>query len=127
MKPNVPLVVLSILSVLLFLFHVTDDFARGLDTPGPQNAYGLLISGTWLFGALGLPGRRSGTLILLLGAILGVGVVVLHMQGARYPAIAATPDGYFFVWTLWVLGTSSIVSIVLAARSLWGMRPGQPR
>jgi hypothetical protein len=47
---------------------------------------------------------------------------VMHMRGAHYPEIAQSPGGFFFVWTLWVLGGIGGLTFVLAARGLWSLR-----
>jgi hypothetical protein len=42
----------------------------------------VLILVVWLYGTLALAERRSGYIIMLLGAILGTLVAVAHMRGA---------------------------------------------
>jgi hypothetical protein len=127
MKHNLLLTILSLLSVLLFTLHVADDIVRGLDTAGPQNVFGVLILGVWLYGTLVLADRRSGYIIQLLGAILGLGVVVLHMKGAGYVRVATSSGGFFFVWALFALGASALLSLVLSVQGLWSLRRGQNR
>ena len=81
MKPQRTLTITSLLSIVLFSLHWADEVARGIE-PGTINAVGgLLILGVWLSATLALAERRSGLVILLLGAILAAGVPVLHMQG----------------------------------------------
>jgi hypothetical protein len=52
---------------------------------------------------------------------------VLHMSGVRYPTIAKSDGGFFFVWTLLVVGTTGTFSVLLSARALWLLRRGKPR
>ena len=55
---------------------------------------------------------------------LAAGIPVIHMRGAHYPEIAASPGGFFFVWTLWALGALGGVTMILSARGLWSLRRG---
>jgi hypothetical protein len=60
------LTIASLLSVLLFTFHLTDDIVRGGEPGGLSNLVGgSLIMVVWLYGALVLAERRSGYVILL--------------------------------------------------------------
>jgi len=127
MKHSVLLTLTSLLSALLFTLHVADDIARGIDSAGPQNIFGVLILGVWLYAALVLAERRSGCVLLMLGAILGLGVVVLHTNGARIDTIAKSSGGFFFIFTLFALGATSFLSLIFSARGLWSLRRGQPR
>jgi hypothetical protein len=75
MNPNVMLTITSLLSVLLFTVHLTDDIVRGMEPGGVQNLIGgSLIMVVWLYGALVLGQRRSGYIIMLLGALLSFAV-----------------------------------------------------
>ena len=113
-KENVLLPVLSLLSLLLFTIHVTDDIVRGADAWGPQSLFGVLMMSVWLYGALVLPERRSGRIIMLLGGILAAGMPVVHRNWSHTKS-----DGAFlFLWTLWAIGATGSVSLVLAARGL---------
>jgi hypothetical protein len=114
MKHNATLAVLSLLSLLLFSIHVTYDIVRGVDAWGPQSLFGVLIMSVWLYGALVLPERRSGLIIMLLGAILAAGMPVIHMRWNHPQSSGA----FLFLWTLWALGATGTVSIVLAVRGL---------
>jgi hypothetical protein len=130
MKQNRILVVTSLLSILLFSLHWADEVARGME-PGTVSAFGgLLILAVWLCATLVFTERRSGLVIILLGAILASGVPVLHMQRAGLVGgrIAANSSGaLFWVWTNIALGASGMLSVVLSARALWSLRRGQPR
>ena len=65
----------------------------------------------------------------LLAAILGLGVLTLHMSGKGLVGgrIANSSGIFFWVWTLLMLGVTSAFSIVLSARGLWSPRRGQAR
>ena len=124
MKHTVTLTITSLLSILLFSLHWADEVARGFE-PGTISAFGgLLILAVWLCGTLVLAERRSGLLLILLGAILASGVPVLHMQGRGLIGgrIAADSSGaLFWVWTNIALGASGMLSLVLSARALWSL------
>lgn len=113
------LTVASLLSILLTSLHVTDDIARGLDRAGVANLGAIAILVVWLLGTLVLRERRWGYVIMLLFGILAVAVPVLHMRGARYPAIATSSGGFFFVWTLIAVGVTGTFAALLAAHALW--------
>lgn len=123
MKHNVTLTITSLLSILLFTFHIADDIVRGFEPGGFKNISGILIIFVWLYGALALAGRRSGYIIILLGSILGSLVPLAHMRGAGLVGgrIANSSGIFFWVWTLITLGVTSIFSLILSARGLWSL------
>jgi len=125
MKRHVTLVITSLLSILLFSFHWADEISRGMEKGTISASGGLLILAVWLCGALVLADRRSGLVILILGAILASGVPVLHMQRAGLVGGRIAPNSsgaFFWVWTNIALGASGMVSLVLAVRALWRSR-----
>jgi len=119
MKHNVLLTVTSLLTILLMSLHVTDDIVRGISPPGADNVGAVVIFVVWLLGTLVLGERRSGYVIMLLGGLAAVSVPVLHMRGGRYPTIAASSGGFFFVWTLIAVGATGTFAVILSARALW--------
>jgi hypothetical protein len=124
MKHTVTLTITSLLSMLLFGLHWADEVARGLE-PGTVSALGgVLILVVRLYGTLVLGDRRSGYIVMLLGGILGLGVLILHMQGAGIVGrrIANTSGIFFWVSTLIALGVTSTFSAILAAHGLWTLR-----
>ena len=131
MKHNLMLTVASLLSVLLFTFHLTDDIVRGIEPGGLSNLIGgVLISVVWLCGALVLAGRRSGYVILLLASLLGLAIPFVHMRGKGVgvaSGIANSSGGFFFVWTLIALGVTALFSFILSARGLWSLPWRRPR
>ena len=123
MKPHVTLTISSLLSIILFSLHWADEVARGFEPGTLVGSGGLLILAVWLSGTLVLGNRRVGLVIILLGAILASGVPLLHMSGRGLVGgrIATNSSGAFFwVWTNIALGASGMLSVVLAARALWG-------
>jgi hypothetical protein len=129
LKHNVMLTIASLLSILFMTFHLADDVVRGFEPGGFKNLSGVLILVVWLYGTLMLAERRSGYVIMLLGAILGVLVSVAHMRGVGLVGgrIANSSGIFFWVWTLLALGVTSIFSLILSARGLWSLLWGQPR
>ena len=120
MNRNVTLTVASLLSILLFLLHVADDVVRGIDKIGPANLIGVSIFVIWLFGILPLGDRRSGYIIMLLGALFGAAASLSHMFLGVTRILDKSPDGaLLFVFTLWMLAVTSTFSVILSARGLW--------
>jgi hypothetical protein len=130
-KHNLLLTIASLLSILFFTFHLTDDIVRGFEPGGLNNLIGgVLILVVWLYGTLVLAERRAGYILLLLGGLLSLGVPVLHMKGRGVgvaSSIANSSGGFFFVWTLIALGVLGVFSVILSARGLWSLRWGQSR
>ena len=126
MKQNVMLPVASLLSILLLTLHITDDIVRGISKAEPSNI-ALAVLVVLLYGTLVLRERRSGHIIMLFVGLFAVAMPVMHMRGVHYPEIASSAGGFFFVWTLWVLGGLGGLTLILAARGLWALRRGQPR
>ena len=126
MKETTILVVTCLLSLLLLTLHITDDIVRGISKAESSNI-ALLVFVIFLYGPLLLAERRSGYIIMLLVGFFAAAMPVIHMRGVRYPEIAASGGGFFFVWTLWALGGLGGLTFVLSARGLWRLRPGQPR
>ena len=125
MKPNVMLVVTSLLSILLLTLHVTDDIVRGISKAESSNI-ALLVLTVFLYGTLALAERRSGHVIMLLVGLFAAAMPVIHMRGVHYGEIAKSSGGFFFVWTLWALGGLGGATVILAVRGLWNLRRGQP-
>ncbi len=124
MNDRVTLMVSSLAAITLFSLHWADEVARGLE-PGTTDALGgFVILTTWLSATLVFPERRTGVILMFLGALLAAGVPVLHMQGkgwvqGRY---ATNAHMFFWVWTNIALGATGMLSLVVATRVLWRMR-----
>ena len=74
--------------------------------------------------------RRSGLIIMLVGAFLTLGMPVVHVMapgGIFHGAIARSSPAFLFVWTLHAMGVIGMFSFILSVRGLWGLRRGQPR
>jgi hypothetical protein len=124
MKSERSLVVSSLLGVVLLSLHLADDIVRGFDRVGPQNIAVVAILVTWLLGVQ-LVGRRSGYALLMLGGLFALGMPILHLQGRGIATVIASPGGFFFLWTLFAVGTAGTFSFLLAAHGL--LRSRRPR
>jgi len=127
MKHSVMLTITSLLSMLFFTFHLTDDIVRGFEPGGFKNLSPVLILVVWLYGTLVLAERRSGYIIILLGSLLGLLMPLAHMRGVGLVGgrIANSSGAFFFVWTLIAVGVTALFSVILSVRGLWGLRRGQ--
>lgn len=125
MKHNAMLAATSLLSVILFSIHLAGDVVRGIEPGTLTNLPAVPILVVWLYGALVLAERKSGHVIMLLGALLAMVVPVLHLRGAGVGGAFARSDGAFlFIWTLFALGVTGSFAAILAVRGLW--RPRAP-
>jgi len=120
MKQTLVLTIASLLSILFTTFHLADDIVRGMEPGTLSDLIAVPILVVWLYGTLVLAEKRSGYVLLLLGSLLGVLVPVIHMKGAGVGgAIAQSSGAFFFIWTLYALGVTSLFSVILAVRGLW--------
>ena len=113
------LTVTSLISILLLTFHFTDDMVHGLDTPGPSNLIAIAIVVVFSIGPLLLRTSLAGRILILLGAIGAAGMPILHMQGRSFPEIVRGSGGFFFFWTLLMLGVLGTLSIILVVLEFW--------
>ena len=129
MKRDLTLTIASLLVIVLFVFHLTDDIMHGYEAGLASQLPGMLgIPLVMLIGTLMLSERRLGYIIMFLGGILAVGVTALHMRGKGVGGeFAKTSGAFFFVWTLLMLGLSGSFSVILSLRGLWNLRKGRTR
>ena len=128
MKPNVMLVVTSLLSILLLTLHVTDDIVRGISKAQPSNI-ALLVLTLFLYGTLVLAERRSGHVVMLLVGLFAAAMPVIHMRGfitARSPSPAAASSSYGHSGRSAGLGASPSSSRCADCGICDGASPGQP-
>ena len=119
------LTISSLISILLFSFHVADDIIRGIEPGTLTNSPAILIFVVWMYGTLVLAERRSGLIIVLLTSILSLAVPILHLRGRGVGIGSSIPNsrgGFFFVWTLFALGTTALFSGILCVHGLWRLR-----
>jgi len=119
MKHNVTLTVTSLLSVVLFSIHVTDDIVRGISEGGRENAIIILIMLVYLCGTLILAERRLGQVIMLLGGLASAAMPFIHVRSASHSGhVAQSSGGFLFIWTVLAMGATGSFSAVLAALGL---------
>jgi hypothetical protein len=130
MRHTTLLTVTSLLSIVLATLHLADDVVFRMATAGPSILVGIGILVVWMYGTLALAGRRAGTIIVLLGSLLGVGIPIIHMNGTggmMGGPIGSSGAAFFFVWTMLALEATAMFSVVLAARELWSLPWRRPR
>jgi hypothetical protein len=117
MKPNIILTVNSLLSILLLSIHVTDDIVHGFDFwTSTTPLFGVLILAVLLYGTLMLAERWSGLIIILIGGLGSAAMPFIH-RGAGH--VARLSGGFLFIWTLFALGATGGLTIILVARAMW--------
>ena len=121
MKNGAVLTITSLLAILLFTFHLSDDIVRGFEPGGFKHLTGMFTLAVWLYGTLVLAERRSGYSIILVGSLLGLLMPVAHMSGAGLVGgrIANASGMFFWVWTLITLGVTALFSVILSVRGPW--------
>lgn len=125
---NLMLAVISVIAIVLFTIHLTDDIVRGMSPGGLENLIGVTILVVWLYGTLVLADRRSGHVIVLLGSLFGAAMPVVHLKGAGVGGAIAKSDGAFlFIWTLIALGVAGTLAALLAVRGLQGQQRSASR
>jgi hypothetical protein len=122
LKHNSVLIVLSLLNALFFALHLTGDIVFGLETGGRDILVGVLILAVYVYGAVGLPERLAGYIILLLGGLASAALPVLHTGRPLGERFAQLPGGFFFIWTLLTMGATGLVAFVLSVQAIWSLR-----
>jgi hypothetical protein len=126
-KESVVLTITSLLSIVLFTVHFTDDTIRGMSGGGLENLFGILILVVFLCGTLLLSERRSGYIITLLGSLFALAMPIIHMRGRGVGgAFAQTSGAFLFIWTIWALGLTGALGIILSVRGLLRRRAPVP-
>ncbi len=115
----------SLISILLLTLHFTDDMVHGLDTPGPASLIGIAIVVIFSIGPLLLRTNLAGRILILLGAIGAVGMPILHFQGRSFPEIVRGSGGFFFFWTLLMLGVIGTLSLIMVLLEFWDLGRGR--
>ena len=126
MNHKATLTITALLTVLFASFHLADDVVRGIEPGGTPNYIGILIVAGFLYATLMLGERRWAHVIVLLLSLGSAAVPYLHMTGSGLmgPRILNSGAVFFWVWTLFGLGATALVSVVLSAQRLWTIRRG---
>ena len=123
MKHTTVLIVLSLLNALFFGLHLTGDIVFGIEKGGREILVGVLILAVYLYGAVGLPERLAGYIVLLLGGLASAALPVVHTGSPLGERFAQLPGGFFFIWTLLTMGATGLVAFVLSVQAIWSFRP----
>lgn len=114
MKRNLPLTILSLLTLLLLSFHIAHDTIRqpegAMQYPIPVVVFSLV-----LYATLMAADRVWGHVVMLLGGLFGAAMIVVHAKGI----VVRNSGGFFFTWTMFALGAAGWVTMTLAAREMW--------
>jgi hypothetical protein len=121
-KQNDLLSVTSVFSVLLLALHISQDIVFGFDRAGLNHLVGVAILLLVACGALLLRERLSGTVIMLLGGVMAAGMLPLHMRNGFRPEFLEKDGALLFIWTLYVLGVTGSLAVVLAVQVLRARR-----
>ena len=115
MKQNLTLTIVSLLTLVLFSLHLTQDVLHdkaGLDLTGTIICLAIMI--VFLYGTVELAGRRGGYVIMIMAGLASAYMPFLHTMGPR-----ATRWGFLFIWTMLAMGVTGIFMAILSARALW--------
>lgn len=122
MKRNDLLAQMSLISLVLVMVHMPDDYVHGLDLHVVSSPYPILIFVVWACGLFLFRDRMIGRIILLLGGIASIGMPIIHLNGHIPPGFATSDGAFRFVLTLYAVGTTGALTIILALRELLGRR-----
>jgi Na+/H+-dicarboxylate symporter len=122
MKDRTLLIRISLLSVVLFVFHVTGDIAMGYEKGSVLPVIPIAV--LFLYGTLVLGERRSGYVIMLLGGLASAAMPVLHWKLAQVANSGSA--GFFFVAIVLAMGVTGLFGFILAVQGLWNMSRRQP-
>ena len=99
------------------------DIVFGFDRGGPGLVFVVVpILLVVACGTLLLAERRLGHVIMFLGGLAALGMPIIHRNNGFTTAVAKSPGGLFFIWTLVALGVTGGLAIILSARGLWNLR-----
>jgi hypothetical protein len=104
--------------MLLLALHISQDIVFGFDPPALHRLIGVAILLVVVCGAVLLRERPSGKVIMLLGGVIAAGILPLHMRNGLRPEFLEKSGALLFIWTLYVLGLTGGLSVILAVQAL---------
>jgi len=108
----------SVLGVVLFIVHWSQDVAFGIDRIGLASYGGVAICTLWLSSATILRDRRAGKVILLMFSILAAAMPSLHLKGTRIAELARGEGGLAYLVVMFTLAVSAAFATILTVREL---------
>jgi hypothetical protein len=125
-KPSI-LTITTLLSVALLPFHVAGDVRLGFDRGGPGFVFVVVpILLVLACGALLLAERRSGHVIMFFGGLAALAMPIIHRNNGFTAAVATSPGGLFFIWSLIALGVTGGLAMILSVLGLWRLSRHAP-
>jgi hypothetical protein len=124
-KHTTTLTVTSVLTIVLTMLHLADDYSRGFSVGDLTSAPVTPVLALWLYATMVLVERRSGKVVILVMSLLAWGISILHLTGKSGITGGATPKtagAVVFALTLLALGTTAMASVLLSVRGLLGRR-----
>lgn len=119
MKNDVVLTVTSLLSVFLFGLHLTGDIFFGIEQGNLEDYIGgTVISVVLAYSTLVLTEWRWARVVVLIGAVASALMPALHMRNGVGGEFAKSDGAFFFIWTLFALGLTGSLSLILSVRGL---------
>ena len=122
MKTNT-LTIVSLITIILVPLHIGGDVVLGLDRGGPGLFFVVVpVLLVLACGTLMLAERRSGHIIMFIGGLAALAMPFIHRNNGFTAAVARSPGGLLFIWTLIALGVTGGLAMILSARGLWRLR-----
>lgn len=116
-------IVTAALTIMLLTTHLAQDVVYGIEAGDISDFIAVLIASVWLYATIAFAERRTGCVLLLIGAFLTPVVPLSHVAGDGVGEDVRTFDGaFFFVWTLLALGVTATVSFLLSIQGLWRLK-----
>lgn len=109
--------------MVLLPLHIAGDMIYGFDKGGPGLLYVVIpILLVAAIGVLMLNGRRSGYIIMLIGGLASLLMPIIHRNNGFTVAVAKSPGGMFFIWTLVAMGVTGGLAMILSLQGLWSLK-----
>ena len=131
MKHQKSLTITSLIAVLLFTVHYSQDIVLGIE-PGDVSTYiGVAIVVAWLYPILVLEGRKSGYLINLFFSLAAMVMPYLHMKGEGLLGHGRRSleffPAFFWVETTFAICVAGAIAFLLSLHGLMSLRRGEVR
>ena len=126
MKHQKSLTIASLIAILLFTVHYSQDIVLGIEPGDPSTYIGVLIVLAWLYPVVVLAGRKSGYLINLVFSLAATIMPVLHMRGAGLLGHGRSSlpffPAFFWVWTTFAICVTGALTFLLSVHGLVSLR-----